>query len=313
MGYRDQHGTTLCEFSLDPLVERVGEYPYPLRRSDLQALLLGALGDDVVRTGARCTGVDETGERVVVHLEGGEHLEADLAVAADGTHSRLRPYVVGHETERLYLGYQNWNGLVAHEHALGDPTTWMTHVGDGRRVSTMPVRDGQYFFFDVPLDDPEVRRQDDPRVALRHHFSSWDPLVQQLIEAIDPAGVANLAIHSHAPLARFGRGRVVLLGDAAHTAAPDLGQGGCMAMEDALVLANYLATTNLSVPDAVERYSTERVPRAADIIERATTRARLSHAHDPDRTAEWYEELKGNDGSRIIDGICHSIVSGPCR
>src|SRR4051794_29235492 len=90
MGYRDQRGTLLCDFSLDPLVAKVGEHPYPLRRSDLQALLLDAVGPGVLQTGRRCVGIDDTGDRVAVLLEGGERLEGDLAVAADGTHSRLR-------------------------------------------------------------------------------------------------------------------------------------------------------------------------------------------------------------------------------
>ena len=84
-------------------------------------------------------------------------------------------------------------------------------------------------------------------------------------------------------------------------------------MEDALVLANFLATTNLGVTDALQRYSDERVPRAADIVRRAMSRARLSHAHDPSATEDWYAELHDNDGAAIIDGICKSILSGPCR
>jgi FAD-dependent urate hydroxylase len=312
MGYRDQHGSPLCEFSLDPLVERVGEYPYPVRRSDLQAVLLKALGEGIVHIGRRCVGVEDLGDRVVVHVDGGDRLEGDLVVAADGTHSRLRAHVLGRDTPRVYLGYHNWNGLVPDDAALGGPTTWMMHVGDGRRVSTMPVRDGQYFFFDVPLADPQVT--DRPAVeALREHFAGWDPRVQRLIDAIDPSGVSNLAIFSHEPIDRFAAGRIALLGDAAHTAAPDLGQGGCLAMEDALVLSNFLSTTNLGVPDALARYSAERVPRAADIIRRATARARLSHAYDPDRTAEWYVELGDGDSSGIIDGISKSILTGPCR
>ena len=313
MGYRDHHGKPLCEFSLAPLVERVGERPYPVRRSDLQALLLAAAGPAVVRTGRPCVGVEDTGDGVVALLGDGERAEGDLLVAADGTHSRLREHVVGAPTEREYVGYHNWNGLVPDALALGDdPTTWMMHVGDGRRVSTMPVRDGQYFFFDVPLADP-VPSGRPPQDALREHFAGWDDRVQALIGAIDPAGLANVSIHTHAPLDRFARGRVVLLGDSAHTTAPDLGQGGCMAMEDALVLSTYLSTTSLGVEDALERYSAERVPRAADIVRRARDRARVSHAVEPERTAAWYEELDGDDGVGIIDGICKSIVTGPCR
>jgi FAD-dependent urate hydroxylase len=176
----------------------------------------------------------------------------------------------------------------------------------------MPVRDGQYFFFDVPLDDPRLTDHP-PQEALRTHFAGWDPLVHRLIEAIDPSGVTNVAIFSHEPIDRFALGRIALLGDAAHTTAPDLGQGGCLAMEDALVLSNFLSTTNVGVADALARYSAERVPRAAEIIRRATARARLSHAHDPDRTAAWYAELRDEDSTGIIDGICKSILTGPCR
>jgi FAD-dependent urate hydroxylase len=312
MGYRDQHGNALCEFSLAPLIDRVGEHPYPVRRSDLQSLLLRAAGPANVSTGQRCDAVDDTGDRVVVHLEGGGRLDADLAVAADGTHSRLRAHVVGHETPRTYLGYHNWNGLVPDDAALADAKTWMMCVGEGKRVSTMPVRDGQYFFFDVPLAEP-IPSGRPPQAALRDHFAGWNSQVQRLIDAIEPDGVANLAIHTHEPIEHFARGRVALLGDAAHTAAPDLGQGGCMAMEDAVVLSNYLRTTNLSVEDALTRYSGERVPRAADIIRRAADRAGVTHGADPDRTASWYDELAHEDGTSILDGIAKSILTGPCR
>ncbi|QXC61063.1 FAD-dependent monooxygenase [Aquihabitans sp. G128] len=309
--YRDLHGTTLCDFSLQPLVDRVGERPYPVRRADLQALLLGNIGDRLTM-GQRCTSVEEVDGRVVVHTEAGERHEADLAVVADGTHSKLRSYVVGRTVEREYVGYHNYNGVVPDSAALGDPRSWTVHVGEGKRVSTMPVRDGQYFFFDVPTPDA-VPDGTDPQGALRKHFAGWDERVQALIEAIDPPGVATLAIHSHAPIDTYARGNVVLLGDSAHTTAPDLGQGGCLAMEDALVLANYLTTTSVSIADALQRYSAERAPRAARIIERALKRSRLSHAHDPAATEAWYQELAQEDGSSIIGGIAASIETGPCR
>jgi len=309
--YRDKAGRTLCDFSLRPLVERVGEHAYPVRRSDLQALLLGAVGDRL-SIGQRVVGVEDHPDHVVVRTESGDELVGDLAVAADGTHSRLRAHVVGAEVERTYVGYHNWNGIVPDAAALGSPTSWTVHVGEGKRISTMPVRDGQYFFFDVPLDDP-IPSGEPAQDALRRHFAGWGDPVPRLIDAIDPAGVANVAIHTHAPIDRFARGRVVLLGDSAHTTAPDLGQGGCMAMEDALVLATTLTTTNIGVADALLRYSAERVPRAAQIIARATKRAHLSHGHDRARTEAWYAELDGDDGSGIIDGISESILTGPLQ
>jgi FAD-dependent urate hydroxylase len=83
-------------------------------------------------------------------------------------------------------------------------------------------------------------------------------------------------------------------------------------MEDALVLGGCLGTTSVGVEDALTRYSATRVPRAASIVERALKRARLSHGADPQATDDWYRELAEEDGEKIIDGICQSIVAGPC-
>jgi FAD-dependent urate hydroxylase len=85
-----------------------------------------------------------------------------------------------------------------------------------------------------------------------------------------------------------------------------------MAMEDALVLARHLSADGVDVDDALAAYSAERVPRTADLLRRAVTRARLSHDHDPEVTAEWYASLRGNDGTEILEGISRSILTGPC-
>lgn len=311
VAYLAKDGTELCAFSLEPLVERVGQRPYPVRRSDLQRILLDAVGPEHLALGARAVAVEDDGDRAAVVLEDGTRHEADLVVAADGTHSRLREHVIGHAVERTYLGYQNWNGLVAE--GLGAPAAWTMFVGDHQRVSTMPVRDACYFFFDVTTPDPTLDTASDPRDVLREHFAGWAPPVADLIDRVDPAAVANVAIHSHEPIERLARGRVAILGDAAHTTAPDLGQGGCQAMEDALVLAHYLRTTNVGVADALARYAAERAPRTGEVVQRAAQRADLTHGKDPAKTAAWYEELAGETGEHIIDGICRTIEAGPCR
>ncbi|MCU1459922.1 MAG: monooxygenase [Actinomycetia bacterium] len=309
VSYLDRDGKQLCHFSLDPLVERVAQRPYPVRRTDLQNLLLDAVGVEHVLLGQRCVKVDDDGDGVIVATESGDRFGADLVIAADGANSRLRSYVVGHGTEREYLGYQNWNGLV--RRSLGGPDEWTVFLGEAKRVSTMPVRDGFYFFFDVPLDDPDIDATRPAPDVLAEHFDGWAPAVQDLIANIDPATTTNVAIHTHTPLGRFSRGRVAIMGDAAHTTAPDLGQGGCQAMEDALVLARSLRDTRAGVVEALERYSAERVPRTEQIIVRAADRARVTHGHDPLETEAWYRELATEDGSRIIEGICRSIESGP--
>ena len=311
VAYFGRDGTPLCAFPLDSLVRRVGQRPYPVRRSDLQRILLDAVGSEHLTLGARATAVEDDGDRATVVLEDGTRHAADLVIAADGTHSRLRQHVIGHPVERTYVGYQNWNGLVAE--GMGAPDEWTMFVGDHQRVSTMPVRNACYFFFDVTTPDPTLDTERNPQDILREHFAGWAAPVSDLIERLDPSAITNVAIHSHEPIERLARGRIAILGDAAHTTAPDLGQGGCQAMEDALVLAHHLRTTNVSVEDALDRYSRERVPRTGEVVQRAKQRAALTHGDDPAKTAAWYEELASETGEHIIDGICRTIEAGPCR
>ncbi len=316
MSYADADGTVMCDFSLLPLVERVGQRPYPVARADLQAMLLEAVGAEHIALGTRCAAVDQHDETVTVRFEDGSSTTADVVVAADGTHSRLRADVVGRVVAREYTGYVNWNGLVTDDDAIAAPGTWQLWVGDGKRVSIMPVGHGKsYVFFDVPMPVDEAQTvPPDPHRELAGLFAGWAaPPVRRLLDAVAVVPLNRIAIHDHEPVDVMARGRVALLGDAAHSTAPDLGQGGCQAMEDALVLTRYLTTTTIGVEDALARYSAERVARTDEIMRRARTRARLTHAHDPDATAAWYEELRTESGESIIGGIARSILDGPCR
>jgi FAD-dependent urate hydroxylase len=107
------------------------------------------------------------------------------------------------------------------------------------------------------------------------------------------------------------KGRVALLGDAGHSTAPDLGQGGCQAMEDALVLANSLVTNNISVEDSLKRYEMIRKDRATDVVLKARKRSDVTHGKDPEKTQQWYEDLKQEDGTEIMNAICKTILAGP--
>src|SRR4051812_38821219 len=109
--YRSQRGDTLTDFSLSPLIEAVGERPYPVTRTDLQRLLLTALNQPV-QLGSECVRVEQDDQGAVAVFSDGRRAIGDLIVAADGTRSLLREHVLGQKLERRYVGYVNWNGLV---------------------------------------------------------------------------------------------------------------------------------------------------------------------------------------------------------
>jgi FAD-dependent urate hydroxylase len=311
MEYRSKTGKLLNDITLQPLIEAVGQRPYPVARRDLQQMLLNAF-DGEVKLGHRCIGVEQDETGVTAFFENGHQARADLVVAADGIRSILRTHVLGKEVEPKYGGYTNWNGLVAADETLAPKDSWVIYVGDHKRASMMPVAGNRfYFFFDVPLPKGTPANPDTYQAELKEHFKGWADPVQALIDRIDPAEVARPEIHDIGPIDRYVRGRVALLGDAAHATCPDLGQGGCQAMEDALVLTEYLMTTNLGVEYALQRYEMERTDRANAVVQKARKRAEQIHGKDPDITRQWYDQLSLEKPTDVTDAIAKVIMAGP--
>lgn len=313
MAYRDAWSDdVLTDFCLQPLVDRVGQRPYPVVRADLQNMLIDAFGRERVHFGARLARIEDHGARVTAFFEDGREATADVLVAADGTHSLAREHVLGHRVERRYAGYVNWNGLVAAGEDLAPVTSWTTWVGEGKRVSLMPVAGGRfYFFFDVPLPKGTSADRENVRGELGGFFADWAAPVQRLIARLDPQTTNRVEAHDIEPFPTLARGRVALLGDAGHSTTPDLGQGGCQAMEDAIVLADVLKANTLGLEDCLRRYEERRRDRVAELVLKARKRADITHGKDPAVTQRWYEELRREDGTAILDAMARNIMGGP--
>ena len=310
--YGGKTGDLLTRFSLSPLVQRVGQAPYPVARTDLQQMLLSAYGADQVKLNKRCVAIEQTADSATAIFEDGQRVTGDVVIGADGTHSIIRTHVLGQPTERRYVGYVNWNGLVPVSDDLAPANSWDIYVADGQRASVMPVGDHRfYFFLDVPLPKGTENNPDTYRQELSQYFAGWAQPVQTLIQRLEPDKTNRVEIHDIEPLKTLVKGRVALIGDAAHSTAPDLGQGGCQAMEDAWALANYLSTTNISVADALQRYQESRVERVAQVILKARKRSEMTHGKVPDKTQQWYTELAAEDGTKIMDAIANTILLGP--
>jgi FAD-dependent urate hydroxylase len=312
MEYRSQQGEILNDISLRSLIDAVGQRPYPVARRDLQQMLLDAFPGQV-KLNCKCIGIEENGQSVTALFEDGYRATGDLLIAADGIRSVLRQHVLQAQVEPRYGGYVNWNGLVPINSDLAADDTWAIYVGDHKRVSLMPVGEGRfYFFFDVPLPAEEAANATgDIRAELAGYFAGWAQPVQTLIQRLDPANTNRLLIHDLGPIERMVRGRVALLGDSAHATCPDLGQGGCQAMEDSLVLTNYLMTTNLGVEDALRRYEAERLERASGIVLKARKRADQIHGKDPELTQQWYQQLREESPEAVTGAIAKTILGGP--
>ncbi len=305
-------GDVMTQFSLYPLIEEVGQRPYPVSRAELQNMLMDEFGREDIHLAKKMISFVEEGERVKIQFADGSEIESDLLVGADGTHSITRAYVLGEQVERRYAGYVNWNGLVdvSDDYAAADQ--WTTFVGEGKRVSLMPVANNRfYFFFDVPLAVGLENDRSQYKALFKQYFKEWCEPVQKLIDAVDVQKTNRVEIHDIEPFADFYKGRVVIVGDAAHSTTPDIGQGGCQAMEDAIYLARSLQINTLGLQDSLRRYQNKRNERANELVLRARKRCDVTHMKDEAVTREWYEELRKEQGNHIMKGIISNIVGNP--
>lgn len=310
--YLAPDGEVLCETSLEPLAQAAGQRPFPVARTDIQMLLLGHVGAERVTLDACCTAVQQDDEHVRLFFEGGAEVEADLVIAADGVRSTIREHVVGQPWPARYAGDVNWNGLLDAREDLGPRGAFTIVVGEHKRCGLMPVSgDRVYFFFDAPLPAEPVVERGGWREELRSLFAGWAAPAAVLIDALDEANMVRQPLHDVAPLEDFVRGRVALLGDAAHGATPMLGQGASQAMEDAAILTRCLVTTDLGVEAALVRYQEQRRERAHLIARASRARTELLMGVDPRATAAWYQELRTAPGRSLVAAMTQISVSGP--
>ena len=308
-GLNDQ---TMTQFDLTPLYKEVGQRAYPVARADLQQLLMETFGLENIKLGMKMTEIEDQSEYVNIHFADGSQIQADLLIGADGTHSITRKFVLGHQVERRYAGYVNWNGLVQIDEKIAPAQQWTTYVGEGKRVSLMPVAQNRfYFFFDVPIEAGLPNQRAQYKAELKKYFKDWCAPVNQLIDCLDEQKTNRVEIHDIEPFMNFYKGRVVLLGDAAHSTTPDIGQGGCQAMEDAIYLARALQINTFGLSDALERYQNKRNDRTKEMVLRARKRCDVTHMKDQKVTEEWYQSLYTEQGSHIMQGIISNIVGNP--
>ncbi|MEV7614258.1 FAD-dependent monooxygenase [Streptomyces sp. NPDC089799] len=301
MGTRNTDGRPLMRADTDALAARYGRPPLAVHRAALSAALADALPADALCYGTRVTGVDHAdpagrvggagradeaprtgataGRRPVVRTSAGD-LTADVVLAADGIHSPLRRLFFPTHPGLRYSGETAWRTVVPGEGLAPAEAgeTW----GRGMRFGVVPLADGRVYVY-ATARVPEGTRPADPKAELARRFGTWHAPLPALLDRIDPAALLQHDLYDlAAPLPRYHHGRIAWLGDAAHAMTPNLGQGGCQAIEDAVVLAHLLdaAPDPQAVPAALARYTAARHPRTNAILvrsRRAGTVAGLTH------------------------------------
>ena len=244
--WRDQNGFVINRVSIAASVA--------VHRADLQSTLLHALPDTSIHLDHSFLSYKQSGDKVIATFANGNSVEADFLIGADGIHSDVRLQFIN-DGDPIFRGYTVWRGISPEVPSQLPPATAIELHGRGKRFGVGPVGLGRVGWWATANTDT---------ADLSSLFRGWYPPVLDLIEATPKKSILKTAAMDREPIKHWGSGRMTLLGDAIHPTTPNLGQGGCLAIEDALVLARCFEKYG-AVKAALRNYERLRYKRTAAV------------------------------------------------
>lgn len=288
-----------------------GKYGYPylgIHRADLQQILSGKVGMDHIHLNKRLVSIDDSGSEAVLTFADGSTAAADLVIGADGARSTVRKLMLGYD-DGLFTGCSAFRGIVEPEDMplMPDKDAIQFWMGPGGHCLHYPIGSGAHNFFLVergalpwphktwiaPVEDKEKLR----------HFEGWAEPILEMVSAVECT--ERWALFHRPALGRWSKGRITLIGDAAHAVVPHHGQGANQSIEDVVVLADQLKKTD-DWDSAREEFERLRRGRTRKVQYASVTVGEVLHLPDGPRADERNARLKAEAFDRHLHWV-HSF------
>ena len=271
--FYDGHGKLLFRLPQGDVSDAFGTPSICVLRSDLQLALVDSLDDGVLRLGSECTGVEQDADGVTAHFADGRSERGALLIGADGGRSVVRKHVYGDgDKPQRYSGFTTWRAVVQLNGGLLPQDSIRGYVGSGKQFVMFPPG-GERIYWGALNAEPPGGTDPTGRVhdILRAHLRGFPSALGNLVEATPESAIDRTDIYDRNPETTWVKGRVVLLGDAAHQTTPFIGQGAGITMEDSVSLAKELALTDRlrdqrMLAEALGSYERARIPRCAKVV-----------------------------------------------
>lgn len=255
----DNHGQKIFSQPYSQLYSLIDGEILPIDRSLLQQAMLSQLAGNALQLGKTCVAIENNSSQARVIFADGTQDCADLIVGADGIHSAVRKSFK-QETCLQYTHHCWWGGLVESRHVpnLALNEVYMA-MGVGKMCIAWPtVNENFMWYLPVKMPLQDFIQEGDGQAQLQTLCAGWNADVQQIIDAPSRVKKFHLPINILPAQTHLSDNRVVLIGDAAHTLGPILGQGASQAIEDVFVLMNCLRNKAGDVSQALKYYETFR-------------------------------------------------------
>ncbi|GLY93893.1 FAD-dependent monooxygenase [Actinoplanes sp. NBRC 103695] len=240
-----------------------------VHRAKLNELLADAVGKDNIRLNSRLVGYEETGAGVTAHFDDRTSVEADVLVGADGAYSAVRSLLLPGSDAVEHEGHHAWRSVVRPPAGVTIDEGVIV-LGENRtRGGFVPTVDGTVYWLVNQFDVDSLRGTAKEQAAQRAGFldtTGWNPVLPALIASTPDDQVLHNQIMLVPPLSRWASPRVVLAGDAAHALSPHITAGASLGVEDALLLARLLASSD-EVSAALAAYERDRIPHYRKVAE----------------------------------------------
>ncbi|WP_025026944.1 FAD-dependent monooxygenase [Caldalkalibacillus mannanilyticus] len=256
-------GTILA--SIKPFEKNKNRHSFAiLSRTKLFEILRSRLPNNLVSFNKSCAKITQNKTSVQIKFEDGTEYQCDLLLACDGIYSTVRQTIFPKSTIR-YAGYTCWRG-VTQPLTFDTQKTFIETWGRNGRFGIAPIEDNRYYWYALKNSMAKDQRYVQwTKADLLQNFEHYHSPIQELLLATNENAIMQHDIYDLKPIQNYSKGRVALLGDAAHATTPNLGQGACQAIEDGYAIAKAL-DTHSDLDQALQSYQKARRKPATQIV-----------------------------------------------
>lgn len=273
----NHHGEILSKVDFSKIIKRYGNGTVSIHRGRLQQVLLKNASKTTVLVGKRLKNIKNTeGGKTQLNFEDNSTAEADIIIGADGIHSAVRKHLFG-ETPLRYSGQTCWRGIakMQTENPKASVEMWGTQAGV--RACVNQVNETEVYWYITEKHTAGMKLSvEETKPYLLNLVSEFNSPIQKAIQLTENQDILHNDLSDFKPINQWYKDNIVLVGDAAHATTPNLGQGACQAIEDALCLANCLKETP-SVKEAFSRFQNDRMKKVKFVVSTSFQIGQLSN------------------------------------